>query len=87
MEKKFGDARLEIVSTEEVESIQIKGTKTDVIFAWMRLTTVVAEDADLPLPVLLAMCASLEKELENLSRQSAGRIRIRLPRPHKGDTP
>ena len=84
MAEKFGDAHLEIISTGESDGFRVEGRTTNVIFAWMRLTAVVAEDVGVPLTELLSMCAALGEELKSLSCQ-AETIRIDLSRPHKGD--
>lgn len=84
MAKKFGNARLEIVNSENDGYIRIEGKRHDTVFAWMQLTTVFAESVGIPLSELLSGCAVLGKDFKELNRLSEN-CRIDLSRPHKGD--
>ena len=82
MSKKFGNARLEIANSENDGYIRIEGKRQDTIFAWMQLTTAFAQSVGVPLPELLAGCAALGKDFEELNRLSED-CRIDLSRPGK----
>lgn len=82
MAKVFSDARLEIVNSENGGYIRIEGERHDTVFAWMQLTTAFAESVGIPLPKLLAGCAALGKDFEELNRLSED-CRIDLSHPHK----
>ena len=77
---KRGEAHLEIINTVADGTMRIEGNRIDVIFAWMQLSVQVAEVAKVPLPQLLAQCAFLGKDFEELNRHAEG-CKIDLSRP------
>ena len=82
MSKKFENARLEIANSENDGYIRIEGKRQDTIFAWMQLTTAFAQSVGVPLLELLAGCAALGKDFEELNRLSED-CRIDLSHPTK----
>ena len=68
--KKFEEAHLEIISNRASANIRIRGSKTDIIFAWMVLTSRIAEKLKVPVPEMLALCAALRGDVENLNRSA-----------------
>ena len=80
MSKKFGNARLEIANSENDGYIRIEGKRQDTIFAWMQLTTAFAKSVGIPLSELLAGCAAMSKDFEELNRLSE-EYRIDLSHP------
>lgn len=80
---KHGDAHLEIINTEKGGTLRIEGERIDIIFSRMQLSTKVAEMVKVPLPQLLAECAFLGKDFDELNRHAES-YRIDLSRPsHK----
>lgn len=80
---KRGEAHLEIINTKKDTSIRIQGNKLEVIFAWMQMTVQIAEVVKIPLPQILAECAILGRDFEELNH-CAGSCSINLSRPTKG---
>lgn len=80
--EKFGDARLEVINERTKSCMRVEGMPHDVIFAWMQLTTQIAESVHVPLPYLLAQCAALGPEFEKLNHAVTA-CRIDLSRPIK----
>lgn len=68
--KKFEEAHLEIISNRASANIRIRGSETDIIFAWMVLTSRIAEKLKVPVPEMLALCAALHGDVENLNRSA-----------------
>lgn len=85
-ELKRGDAHLEIINTATDGTIRIEGERIDVIFAWMQLSTAIADAVHVPLPALLAQCAVLGPDFEKLNRRAED-CRINLTRPAKRGDP
>lgn len=67
---KRGDAHLEIVNTAIDGTICIEGKRIDIIFSWMQLSAAVAAEVHVPLPALLAQCATMGKAFEDLNRRT-----------------
>lgn len=77
---------METVNTDAGGRTLVDGETIPVILAWMQLTAVVAEAVKLPLPALLAECAVLGKQVEDLNRHSE-ECRIDLSHPVKPASP
>lgn len=80
MALKRGYAHLEIINTEKDGTVRIEGERIDIIFSWMQLSAKVSEMVKVPLPQLLAECAFLGKDFEELNRHAES-CRIDLSRP------
>lgn len=83
---KHGNAHLEIINTSADGTIRIEGKRIDVIFAWMQLSAAIATTVHVPLPALLAECATPGKGFEELNRLTED-CRIDLSHLKKGGTP
>lgn len=61
---------LEIIDNDEEVDVYIDGSNKNILAAWMHLTVLVADTVKMPLPVLLAMCSSLEGKIKDSCRKS-----------------
>lgn len=82
--KQFKEAHLEITTGGLNASIRAKGDTKSLILAWALLTTHVAKKLKVPLPKMLAICAALRGDVEDL-RRGAEICEIDLSGLRKGD--
>ena len=66
--KQFKEAHLEITTGGLNASIRAKGDTKSLILAWVLLTTHVSKKLKVPLPKMLAICAALRGDVEDLRR-------------------
>lgn len=82
--KKFKKAHLAITTGDTGVYIQVKGDMDGLILAWVLLTTHVSKKLKVPLPKMLAICAALRGDVEDL-RRGAEICEIDLSGLRKGD--
>ena len=68
--KQFKEAHLEITTGGLNASIRAKGDTKSRILAWVLLATHVAKKLKVPLPKMLAICAALRGDVEDLRRST-----------------